>query len=67
MKNMREMQAEVNFLRHTKTRYPAFLDKPELYGFDPSKFENIPKLAKAVKDQALINSAYTNRERALRL
>lgn len=41
----------------TKTRYPKFLDKPELYGTHWEKLDDIPKLKREVYDQAMINKA----------
>ena len=49
------LQNEVDFLSKTKTRFPKFLDKPELYGINQHKLENIPKLKKQVYDQKAIN------------
>ena len=49
------MQTEIEFLKLTKTRYPKFLDRPELYGANWKLLDDIPKLSKAVKDQAIMN------------
>ena len=58
-KQVETLKNEIHFLSLTKTRYPKFLDKPELYGANWDRLEDIPKLAKAVKEQALMNQAIT--------
>lgn len=40
-----------------KTRYPKFIDKPELYGTHWEKLDDIPKLKHEVYNQAMINKA----------
>lgn len=61
------MRAEVEFLKLTKTRYPKFLDKPELYGANWELLSDIPKLAKAVKDQAVMNQALAYQNKCVML
>ena len=51
------LNEQIQFLNLTKTRYPKFIDKPELYGTHWEKLDDIPKLKHEVYNQAMINKA----------